>query len=647
MDALAAQEALKSAISTEEGWRQLLAWAEEAPRSPQERGLVLQRRGTVLAYRDDLEGSRRAYLSAARAWADAPDEQEEAATALFSSDRARFFLGDPSERGENLAVAANLRGRTQSSAATADRLTLAGLHNLIDGKLRQALLRALKSRRVSHRSGDLSGLIESFHTLSRVWQAIAEESCDDDDRARALHYSIRAGEHKRAEQLGGQGGCGQLPPLLRLEGSRWERAASYAAVARCGRGIPEPEYSKIAAKVVTEGAGKPASSFGNDVVRLARRATAACVFIEDAEVRERVIALLAVSSGEGLLDDRHRALVALRQAQEAGLADHRDLLLEDYLSDTPSDAVRPYTAQQLFDDEASQETMWKAGLDGRRRALEALVIAGGVRDPDLLDLCELAVMAVLDLETHAPGRLDVVQLSSEGLFGTVVDPRLRKRLSEKLTALATDATDSHANRMEALGALFTLAPALDAATSADAFNAIAPAAVGNAPASGWDEEADASRHPLAMMRLFEPRRDQHVALAIRAGGALAKNISRPQELQEIVDTALSQLSTVIRSAALEVLTDHPSLKAPERMVQSEDPRMLASQLRLQIARKGMPSLEDLAAVFASPHFEPRVALLQAASGEPRHSEVLERLTRDPDGYLRAIARRHLAAQEGT
>ena len=249
LDALAAAEMMEGASATEDGWNQLLAWADEASRRPEDRGLIYQRRGTALAYRDDLASARASYVHAARAWSERSDDQEQAATALFSSNRASFLLGGPLDRGEDLAVAANLRGRIQSAAATADRLTLVGLHRLVDGKLRAALLRMHRAWRIAHRSGDLRGLHESFHILSRIWEAIADdEAGDQDDRARALAWSIRAGEHQRATRLAAQGDFGDLAGVLRLDAPRWERAASYAALARGGREVPEPAYSSAAAR---------------------------------------------------------------------------------------------------------------------------------------------------------------------------------------------------------------------------------------------------------------------------------------------------------------------------------------------------------------------------------------------------------------
>lgn len=645
VDALAGEEARDGAEAVEEQWEALLAWADEPSTEPEDRGLAHQRRGTVLAYRDQLDGACAAYVTAARAFAELPDGQEQAATALFSQRCATFLLGDPAQGANDVTVAVGLRGRTQSPAAIGDRLTLIALHRLTDRSFREALLNGLRALRVRHRAGDLDGTIEAFHVLGRINEATADsDDGREHDRLAALYYAVRAGEHKgAAEQALRLTSLNELATYLSLGGPRWERAASYAALKGRGQQIAEPQYSAIAEQVVAEAELPPHSVYGNDVRRLARQALARFPFVPDAHLRFRVLRMLERVAVEGTLDDRHSARVALRQAHEAGLGNYGQLLLRDYLSDVPSPAVNYQTADAIFADEHSKQQLIDAAHDGRRAALEALSASGEAANHSVLvELCDAQVEGTLEMETHSPGRYKRMRFASIGLHGAIVDEPLRKQLARKLVQLLGDGDDMRSNRMEALAALSHLADYLAPDEAGAAFDAVVSIARGDAPPSDYDSDADASRHPLQSLRRYEPQADEMVALAVQVAADLANaSGSKTAQLQQIVDPALHAASPRIRAAGLVVLAEQPDLAMPSRVWQTEDRRETAAQLQLQLARHGLPDVADLEYVFDSPEFVVRRVLLNAAEeSDPRRTDVLQQFVeRDPDAYLRAIARR--------
>ncbi len=653
LDALAAQEGLEGEQAVTEQWQALLLWADAPPTASEDRGLVYQRYGTVLAYRDQLKAADEAYVAAARAFTDLADGQEQAATALFSQRRIAFLLGDPAEGGNDLTVAVGLRGRTQSPAAIGDRLTLIALHCLTDKSFREALFSAQRALRVHHRSGDLLGIMDSLHLLGRISETIADgDEGTEHDRLSAIYFAVRAGEHKWAgEQAFKLTRPEHLPQVLALGGARWERAASYAALKSRGQQIPRAEYPTIAEHVLREAEQEPFTIYGNDVRRLARHALARFAFVPDEQLRARVLATLELGAGEGTIVDIHTARVALRQAHESGLGDYRELLLDDYLSDVPSRAVNPGSAQELFGDQASQERLVQAAHDGRRAALEALCVSGeAANHPDLVQACEEQVEAALEVETHAPGHWDMVDLSSEGLYGTMVDAPLRGRLAGKLLGLVSDGQDSRPNRQQALAALWQLSDHLPADAATVAFDVVADIIRGGASTSAYDEDADASRHPLHFFRRYETQTDELEALAVRVAASLAAIAGdRAEAMQEIIDSALHSLHARIRTAALAALADHRELNAPERLRPSEDRWERAAQLRLQLIRTGIPELRELQEVFEDPEFAMRGALLNAAEeAQPPRTDVLQHLVdSDPDAYLRAVARQRLEADTGS
>lgn len=647
LDALAAQEALYGADGVEAQWEALLRWADTAATANQDRGLVYQRYGTVLAYRDDLDGADAAYLTAARAFASSADGQEQAASALFSQRRAVFLLGDPMKAVNDLTVAVGLRGRTQSPAATGDRLTRIALHRLTDKSLREALFSAQRALRVQHRCGDLMGIVEAFHILGRVNETIADgDDGTEHDRLSAIHFAIRAGDHKwAADQAHKLTNPQHLPEVLMVDGARWERAASYTALKSRGQQIPEPTYSELAEIVLDEAALEPFSIYGNDVRRLARQALARFPFLADDELRGRILATLEKGASEGTIEDIHSARVALRQAHECGFGNYQRLLLDDYLSDVPSRAVTPDTAPEIFDDPDSIERLVEAAHEGRRAALEALCASGeAALYPDLVQTCEDQVEATLELETHGPGRLDMIDLSSEGLYARMVDEPLRGRLTVKLLELISDGEDSRDNRHQALAALWQLSDHLTPTNAALAFDVVAEVARGQAPASAFDDEADASRHPLHFFRRFQTQADELEGLAVRVAANLAAMADdKTEPMQEIIDSALHSPHARIRTAALAALADHQDLRAPEHLRLGEDRWERAAQLQLQLARRGIPPLVDLKEVFEDPEFIIRRVLLNVAEkSQPPRTDVLERIAAiDPDAYLRAAAQERL------
>jgi hypothetical protein len=239
----------------------------------------------------------------------------------------------------------------------------------------------------------------------------------------------------------------------------------------------------------------------------------------------------------------------------------------------------------------------------------------------------------------------MMDLSSEGLYARVVDEPLRGRLTDKLLDLIADGEDSRDNRQQALAALWQLSDHLSPADAAHAFDLVAEVAHGQAPASAWDEEADASRHPLHFFRRFQTQADELEALAVRVAASLAAIAGdKAEPMQKIIDSALHSPHARIRTAALVALADHQELRAPQHLRSGEDRWERAAQLHLRLTRDGIPSLTELDEVLQDPEFIIRRVLLNEAEGsQPRRTDVLQRIAEsDADAYLRAAARVRVA-----
>jgi hypothetical protein len=650
LDRIAARES-ESPDKADTAWAALEEWAETVA-DPASRGRCWSRRGLQLANRGDLAGARSAYRRSMAAWAEEPGSQEQVAEAFFSLQAAELLLGEWAAIDFDLRpVAASLRGAPGTPAAIARRLQ----HAAADARIRQSFPDAHRDNWLAlaeHRSyGSLQGILEVGAQLAELYVATGRAPA-------AISLFVSAGKGKEAAQLVRGLSPTSVAAALSTGGAPWQRAAAYQVLVASGANAPDELVALFAEQLLAD--SDPTRRDFPESLRLAAAHAVASVTLQMPDhLKPVAFERLEVSVLDMRALDLGRASArSLIRLTQIGEYDAAERLVELFLGDRPQQDIDPsWVGDLIAENDALRTQVLAAARDGNEQALEALAWANYEDDAD--DALRAAATEQVTLFAKAVSREESVDGTPRtvahhmgirfplgGLLARLADSDANAALAAHLRTIAFDEADAESSRASALDGLFNMAAQLDGSVRAELVDEIRPLAFGEY------ERSDVERSEVDPLRRFQLRHDVVDLLQASAIGLAARFVALDTEvgyLQDAVDQALVHPTPRVRAAALDALARVPSLVPPAELaslLRDSDDQVARQAVKAMAAHQAEWFDENLQELTTHPSYSVRMLVLMVAR-EKGQAEVLRAMAeRDPNSYLRGLARRDLRELEG-
>ncbi|MGH2845694.1 MAG: hypothetical protein ACRDL0_06690 [Thermoleophilaceae bacterium] len=645
LDLLDAVEVIDGAEVAETRWADILAWVDMRATAA-ERGLAWQRRGVCLARRGDTPAAETAFRKAMAQWAESSAGGEQVADALYSLQSAMALNGGFPGHPEDRVLAAELRGPGESEAARAEMLTQWGMRARIRGKLPNALRNYWHAYAIARRSGSLVSRIEIAETLAELFAETGREGI-------ALSLLIDAGRGERAAELAKALPGDAVAVALRPHGARWERSATWHAVAEAGRRLPT-EAARDLVPLVLAASREPNVGFGPPALP-ARRALAALALFAEGDQGEAVLDQMRLELQGPPLDQRKAAAQGLVLATNAGITDATEDLLRAFAADPLNTrGVQRGWLRERLEARPDLAVLARPGALEGSAPLLALLVEAGLADGDaeIQVACTQDARRTAELQTvrEDDGQISIgmgLSFHLSGISGRCADAPARAALFARLLEMTRDPRDSEDNRAVAVAAVDNLAPALTLAQAGEAVEALAPLAIGDYPASMVDENLDDPLSP-TQITLHTPHVLRAAAIAALAEIAAAHPKLDRDGVEGALAAGLRDGPPIVAAAALGALGDLPDMPSPvplEHALPSPDRQIRDAALVAWLRREGsLPDDDHLEALLRDPEDVIRWRVLTAASNDrDRGPVLLARIAQDdPDVYFRLVADRRAA-----
>jgi hypothetical protein len=501
------------------------------------------------------------------------------------------------------------------------------------------------------RSGSLSGSLESVAVLAELYEHAG-------DHRQAMTLYVCAGNGDRAAKvLAGVYPPGALAQYLVLDVPRWERAAAYHVLGEYGRTLPTAYVSANCTRILDEARKDPDGVIAPQPSQGARKALAAIALVLPSDDAEAAFRQLRKQLHQNPFDVIRASAEALILATNVGATDATSHLLDLYLQDSYNLGISPmWIAERAAQRDDVRERLWAEALNDHVGAIEALAIADLIDgDVALTRACTRIVANATSpgtiTESHEGGRTTVsvglgINLQTPGTIARSASSAARSAFVDTLLAMLASPEEPELNRASAVGALYNLAPALDADQAQRAHEALQPLARGKYELSRWDESAGG---PLSRFRF-----SFHVpnVLRISALATVSQLVAKhphlgTEELQQAVLDGVADQSPHVVAAALDTASRVAQLQLPfppEVWLEHPDADVRQEAFSVWTERtQGLPTGALLERVRVDPSINVRLQLLQlAATNLGGETELQWLADNDPDAYVRAMARRRLS-----
>ena len=645
LDRLDALAAVEGPESSDEAWNELSDWVEtEASVADQSKSW--QRRGSALAARNDLEGARRAFRKAMRAWEQVGSSSAAVADAAFSLWRAESLLGDGAFDLGARGIAANMRAAGPLSHA--DSLLHSGDAHHLTGDLLRAHDSYWNSLALYYRAGDLDGSHLVRRRLADVYGASGRPEA-------MLEQAIIAGDKKRAATATSGINPGSLAQLPTQASAPWEREAAYGALIVLG-GRARPELvAAWADRLLSDSESGPAASLVDHLPAVAMHALASVVLLIPENLQRAAFERLRAGIHNNRLVDAGRACAAgLRQAGILGLVDADAELVEMFLFSEGFDYLAATEIAQILSERAELRShVSDLAVGANRQAVRALI--WGVRDGEgdvsaWQSGAQSLAQEYIALEVHTETEVDgesrpSINMSARyeegGHAAAYAGPDTCTALLAHLQPIVRDDDAPESVRASALRGCIPMLRVL----SEDELTRVAVMAADFA-------SGEYNHHPSESLEIdplsnvqFAVDTDGHLqASALSAMGRI-EQLSPKEHFREIVSIAESSLISakpLVRAGGLEIvgraigsdididldqfLRDHSApvrreaLKVAKVRTVEELPRLLRA------------TVED-------EDYQVRSTVLQLAQSIADHEVIARIAERDPEAFLRAVAQR--------
>ena len=657
LDALAGEDP----DAAEAGWRELLRWADEDA-DPRERAIVWQRRGLLLARREQVPEAHEAYRRAMSSWSELPGHEEQAGDAFYCLQAVSIANAKPLPDPELRPVAFALRGGGDTAVGRAERDRQLGMAARLDGKLPDALAAFWRGYALSRRVGSLQGILEFSGRLAELYEHAGEP-------VPALQLYVAAGKGDAVKQLASTMNGEELTEALKSAGSaRWERATAYGALAAGGRLVPTELAAQYAPQLLAEAAGEPDAFVAPQPSLAAKRALAAVAFSFPPERGGELWDQLLSDLTQPLYDISNEAAKMLVPGTNLGLVDAEGALVDRFLEDPLNSRISlGWIAERAAANPELLERLGRAAREGNAGALEALAADDLLGDDDELRAqCSesarrgAATTTIEEKEEHGQRSVSVgmgIRLEGPAIVARAAADEDRAAFVDRLLEIVADSREPEGNRASAAGALFNLAPVLTAEQAERVAMVLSPIALGQYEPSEWDENLD---HPLSRFRV-----SVHIAnqLRVSAIGTLAQlNAKHPEQgkeqLQDAVVAAFRDGPASVVAAGIDAVARGPDLELPvplEALLRETDAEVRLEALTAWATRgDGLPGADLLDKLEVDPDFRVRQQLMNMAAlaGEEGRTLLTKLAKSDPDAYIRLrasayLAEAHAAAEPST
>lgn len=643
-DKLEAREATAGPADVEQEWLAVLRWADTEG-SVESAGMAWQRRGVVLAEREDVDGTHDAYRRAMDAWAALEEFEEQAGDAFFSMQTASIINAKPIPDLELRPLAYALRGGAETPAARVERKLSQGMQDRLRPRGEPAALRAFwHAFALARRTGSLVGTLTAAERLAELHAHAGEPYL-------GLAFYLTAGKGKEAAGLVGSLDAREVANVLTPGGPRWYRAAMYTVVAAIGRSLPEDATPHLAERVLAESREEPDAWVAPQPALAAKRALAAIALVMPDALAETAFEQLVSTLSHPQYDIAKASAKALILATNVEAYDATDVLLARFADDPYNYGISvEWVAERLAAAPAKGSILRSSALEGKHPVLEALVLVGLADDDELQTRCEEASRRWTEFEpteetvvngvTHVSTGLGSAAHGA-GIVGRRASPETRAALVAHLLNVAGDTRHPEHTRATAAGAIYNLTPALTAEQAATAAERLLPLALGEYELSRWDANID---HPLSAFQISFHEPGVLRAVAMTALGQLASEHGVGlDDLRSAVHSALRDDEIPVVAAAFEVLAQVETVDCPvplEAAVRHPEADVRQAALAARLAReRTVPTGPSLTALLHDPVASVRLTLVQGVRDLPDAERALRALGDDPDAYIRAVARR--------
>jgi hypothetical protein len=652
LDRLEAQEATTAPADVEQEWLAALRWADTEG-SAESAGKAWQRRGVVLAEREDVAGAHDAYRRAMDAWAALEGFEEQAGDAFFSMQTASIINAKPVPDPELRPLAYALRGNAETPAARVEQMLSQGMQDRLRPRGEPAALRAFwHAFALARRTGSLIGTLTAAERLAELHSHAREPYL-------GLAFYLTAGKGKEAAALAGSLDARDVADVLTPGGPRWYRAAVYTVLATIGRSLPKDVARQLVERVLIEAREEPDSWVAPQPALAAKRALASVALVMPSDLAQAGFEQLVCGLSHPQYDIAKASALALILATNAEAYDATDEVLERFADDPYNYGISVgWVAERLEAAPAKAGILRAAAIEGKHPVLEALVLADLAQDDELQARCEAETRRWTEFEpTEETVVNGVPQVSTglgssaygAGIVGRRATPESRAALLEHLLELAGDTRHPEHTRAGAAGAIHNLAPALTAEQAATAAARLLPLALGNYELSRWDANID---HPLSAFQIsfHEPGTLREAAITA-LGQLAAEHEVGLDDLPSVVHSAVGAAEAPVVAAAFEALGRVETVDCPvplETAMRHPEAEVRKAALVAHLQReRTLPEDPSLKALVHDSAASVRLTLVHGARGLPDAERALSPLGDDPDAYIRAVARqaRQSAAAE--
>lgn len=602
---------------------------------------IRARLGAIYARSGDADKASLTFIEAARRWADVGDAEDEITEAIFSQDAVGQLL-DGSERIDQATriAAADLRGRTVTAAVLADRKETEGLRLWLEDRGADALRALVTAWSMHRRAGHLGGCARVAVALRRFYASIEEWP-------EALSWAIRSGNQQAAGEAAGKLTWPHVAERLRVEGTPWERAPSFEAIAVAGGTASDYDVSALVEPLLTAAAGHDGRQYLSvHPAPAARRALGKLLCGID-EQHFQLALDEVIYETEACPFPPSDTIEGLLFATEAGLCDATLLIAEMACIHSPSHVHSLRYAQGVIERSAQAVAHVERLAQSK---YTPLVLAAQLRLPGRSKLLEeraADITARFVLDKLEPEK--IVTHYHRGLLAQWATDRDQAAVARHLVTVISNPSDLDAHRHESADGLAALAQALAPECASEMLDRLHEAGEQIATPSTTTELRSHPNPHLARSKMHTPAAGAAVrAAALGAGYALAVRSGRTHDLNAAIADARVDSESELRRRVVHLAREHPDQLAGivdlPAMLEDPDVGVRAAALAACVHR-GLVSADHPLITELSGTEQPlavRATVLKIACDSPTaYTTALVRLSEDPHICVRASAKHAL------
>lgn len=633
--ALLRADALRAAEDNraEEAWRELhLLAVHAATEQPELAAWITTRAALDAIAREDLIAAEVAYADAATRWTNVPGATANAALAFFSAQAAVQLRRDWSFSGWNWRpIAAQQRGGATGLAARAEQLEREALYKRLD--------KSTGAQGLLHAAIWCYARTGFIHGVMRCKALLADAYTEEGDEVRAIAMHCYIAQRSDAERLAAKARDGRAVADRMAERSATWSAESRFAVIACVGSDARPSIAALLAREVLEAIDQgERRELDNTSSQAAKALAMLAVAVEDPTLFHSVAGKLTELAHDERYTQANAGRLGLRLLHDIGRIDAADLLVARFASDRWPTEPDPMWVAEHLDTPQRLEWVRRAALAGHMHAVAALIDAGITQhDEPIRALCvhatEYFIASNIGMTPDGSGVYGLMALDLNGRMAAAAgDAQLRHAAGERLLIYAAASRWPMVNRVSAVRGLYAIAKE---GGEPDWLERLKPLAN---PDRDLDEEAD--RHTREMWA----ERGDLEAMALTVCALLGAS-NPPDWLKNAVGEARLDARAPLRESAWHAAAERIEWFDPasaRHALRDDDARVRVAALHAWRAHDTPLPRADLQRLATDRSPAVRATVVRFLETYP-DEQFVEMLQRDPDAYIRGIARIRLGS----